>query len=112
KGEWRETDNKYSNRIHSEDCAAALAHIIEAKLKGAPQENLYLANDDEPAPLTEVKAWIAKRMGMEVPPDYVAGAPAKGRRCSNRRLRESGFAFRFPTFREGYAMMLPPDELT
>jgi hypothetical protein len=27
----------------------------------------------------------------------------RGKRCSNRRLRASGYTFRFPTFREGYA---------
>ena len=98
----------YSNRIHSEDCAGVLEHLIQYS-KTHPIENTYLATDFEPAPLYDVKQWIAQTLGFSQ--DHLqANAPSSilrsSKRCSNQRLLETGYQFLYPTYREGYAPLL------
>ncbi|MDH4571480.1 SDR family oxidoreductase [Salinicola acroporae] len=97
----------YSNRIHRDDCAGVIAHLIQLSLEGKPLEPVYLASDCDSAPLHEVMAWIAKRLKVETP--EVIQSPLRRRsskRCNNRRLLDSGYTFRYPTFREGYEDVL------
>jgi len=56
----------------------------------------------------ELYAWLAKRLGVPVPPSAPESPAGPGRRgvtnkrISNRRLREElGYRFRYATFREG-----------
>lgn len=95
----------YGNRIHRDDAAGALRHVLRLE-DPAP---VYLGVDRDPAPLRDVYAWIAERGGARDPcEDEEAGEAGVGRRrgankrCSSRRLHDSGYAFRYPTFREGY----------
>lgn len=97
----------YSNRIHRDDCAGVIAHLVQLALDGKPLEPIYLASDGDSAPLHEVMAWIAKRLEVETPD--VIQSPLRRRsskRCNNQRLLDSGYTFRFPTFREGYEDVL------
>ena len=100
---------QWTNRIHAEDCAGVLQHLL-GLAEPAP---LYVAVDDEPAPRREVMEWLAARMGLPCPPPEGAPGPRaparagrEGRRCRNARLRASGYRFRYPTYREGYAALL------
>lgn len=98
---------RYTNRIHRDDAAGALRHLLNL----AQPDELYLGVDDDPAELTTVVRWLADRLGAAPPREEHAGAdrrrPRTGnKRCTNGRLRRSGFRFRYPTFREGYAMIL------
>jgi nucleoside-diphosphate-sugar epimerase len=102
-----ERDEDFTNRIHTDDCAGVLAHLIQRKLNGETVESLYLASDCEPVRLVEIKQWLAKRMALSV--EFVDGnqiGPLGGKRCSSKRLLESGYLFKYPTFREGYAEIL------
>jgi nucleoside-diphosphate-sugar epimerase len=118
----------FSNRIHRDDCVGALRHLM---LLGAP-ESLYIGVDHEPAERGQVLRWIAEQVGVSKtwPPDDIASAsfaPKRGadrssglkqtklsatrrgrsnKRCRNDRLVRSGYLFRYPTFREGYAAIL------
>ena len=106
----------YTNRIHRDDCARTLAHLLEYP----EPEPLYLAVDDDPAPLDEVLNWLADQLNVPHPPRLLQ-PPAKpgaetrrdpatrmraSKRCRNARLRASGFQFRYPSYREGYAALL------
>jgi len=104
----------YTNRIHSEDCAAILAHFIERQ-KTTPLEPVYLASDCCPTPLSEVKEWIAQTLNL--PEEHLqhkskqvnASRSRKNKsnkRCSNQRLLETGYTFLYPTFREGYLSLI------
>lgn len=97
----------YSNRIHRDDAAGALVHLLERHAAGRLVAPTLLGVDDEPAPRSEVVAWMAKRLGT-LPPAAV-DAVASGKRCRNDRIRQSGFAFRYPSYREGYAALLAGD---
>lgn len=96
---------EYTNRIHRLDCAGVLAHV--ARLPSpAPT---YIGVDDEPADRRAVVEWLADRLGVTPPPhahDVGDASAVRGKRCSNRLLRTSGYRFRYPTFREGYADVL------
>ena len=87
--------DRYTNRIHRDDCAGALEHLLTLE----NPESVYVGVDDAPAPLSEVAAFIAARLGTE-PPSF--DAPPTGKRCRNARLVESGYRFIMPSFREGY----------
>ncbi len=96
----------YTNRIHREDCAAALLHLMSLP----DPQTLYLGVDDDPAPQCQVLRWLAARLGV-AGPRVVASkegmrALRANKRCRNTRLRACGFQFRYPSFREGYGAML------
>lgn len=97
---------EYTNRIHVDDAAAALAHLLA--LDAA--HDCYLLTDDCPATLAEVYGYIADQLGLPRPPyDAAAAARAVGnKRLSNRRLHATGFVFRHPDFRSGYGSFLTP----
>lgn len=98
----------WTNRIHVEDCARALVHL------GAVEEpqRLYLGVDDRPTLDGEVKRRLAELLGVDAPPAAIAPPSQTSRRmrsnkrCSNARLRESGFVPRYPSFEEGYGAMI------
>ncbi len=96
---------QYTNRIHRDDCVGALRHLMGLE---AP-ERLYLGVDCEPAAEASVLGWLAGVMGTP-PARAVESAPrrrARGnKRCRNDRLLASDYAFRYPTFREGYTAVL------
>ena len=101
----------WTNRVHSEDCAGIIAHLLDRYCRGESLEALYLATDNEPVPAYEIQSWLAGQLGVDVGADSsgqeAQAAPRPGnRRCSNRRLRDSGYQFLFPTFREGYQAVL------
>jgi nucleoside-diphosphate-sugar epimerase len=102
--------NVYGNRIQRDDAAAAVRHLL-ALADPAP---VYLGVDLDPAPLRDVHSWIAKRGGVADPcddrdmaePESRTGRRGTNKRCSSRRLVDSGFTFQYPTYREGYGPLL------
>lgn len=86
----------WTNRIHVEDCAGVLHHLMRLE----NPEPLYLASDDRPATTAEVVTWMSEELGVSTP--QPGGAVSSNKRCRNARLRESGYRFRYPSFREGY----------
>jgi len=93
---------EYTNRIHRDDAAAALKHLLEID---EPQD-VYLATDDLPAPRYDVIAWLAGMQGHELPRGLVVENAGQGKRVSNQRLRDSGFVLTFPDYRAGYSAVL------
>jgi nucleoside-diphosphate-sugar epimerase len=94
-GEARATDG-WTNRIHVEDCAGVLHHLMGL----SNPEPLYLGSDDLPATTAEVVNWMAQQLGKPTPPP--APTTRRNKRCRNARLRESGYRFIYPSFRDGY----------
>jgi nucleoside-diphosphate-sugar epimerase len=95
-----------TNRIHADDCARCLAHLIELNRKGTQLQPIFLASDSAPTPMLEVVSWLAEQLGAK---DFFSPNATNERgnkRCSNQRLLDSGFAFNYPTFKDGYAQVL------
>lgn len=104
----RPPDPRWTNRIHVEDCAGAIAHLLGL----AAIEPRYVGVDLEPAELGEVQRWLASRLGVPAPPlGEAVDDERRGRsnkRCRPSALLRAGYVFRYPTYREGYAEMLAP----
>jgi nucleoside-diphosphate-sugar epimerase len=98
---------RWTNRIHRDDCAGAARHLLGL----AQPDPMWLGVDQEPAPECAVLDWLADRLGVPPPrrvprDDRAAGRPETSKRCSSRKLLASGYVFRYPTFREGYAALV------
>ena len=96
----------YTNRIHRDDCAGALRYLMTL----AEPASLYLGVDHEPAEQCEVLRWLARQLGVSPPrlEPSLGSTPRRqsNKRCSNARLVASGYAFRYPGFRDGYSALL------
>ncbi len=97
---------RFTNRIHRDDAAAAIVHLTTMQSQPKP---VYVGVDDCPVEYSEVIEFLARRLDMPVPAnssDSGRSRQISGKRCHNTRLRDSGFDFSYPTFREGYAAVL------
>lgn len=92
----------YTNRIHRDDAAAALKHLLYIE----NPDDLYVATDDLPAPSYEVVSWLAEAQGKPAPTGLIEDQAGSGKRVDNRRLRESGFELAYPDYRSGYGAVL------
>lgn len=103
----REGPTRYVNRIHRDDAAGLLSHLMALP---AP-ENLYIGADHLPAGENEVLRWIGEQMGAGALPaatsekDTGRGATSN-KRCRNERALRSGYTFHYPTYREGYGALM------
>jgi len=89
----------YLNLLHRDDAASALVAAAEA------DQDLYVAVDDEPVDRHDLSRWLAEFTGRE-PGTLVDAVERSNKRCSNERLRGTGWAPAYPTYREGYAAIL------
>ncbi len=97
----------FSNRIHEEDAAAAVAYLNGLALSGKPLDTCYVASDCEPVRLDEVVDWVRQQVPCTEPvADARKGGRAGSKRCNNQRLLKTGFTFRYPDFRAGYREMI------
>jgi nucleoside-diphosphate-sugar epimerase len=103
----------YLNMVHRDDAAGAVAFLLDAdRARG----EVVLVVDDEPVDKWAFADWLAAECGVDAPPkrtteerlvDPELSAAARRRietskRCSNARLRDLGYEFAYPTYREGY----------
>lgn len=98
----RRTPPAWTNRIHSEDCAGVLAHLLALE---SPQ-SLYLASDSQPAPRWDVLRWLAAALGVPGPVEDDASAEGQGKRIRAERLFDSGYELCYPDYTSGYREML------
>jgi nucleoside-diphosphate-sugar epimerase len=98
---------RYTNRIHRDDAAAILQFLLERQAAAVPLAPCYVGVDCEPAPMWEVRHWIAARMGVALD-DTRGSTDQRGgnKRCSNHRLLAVGYRFLYPDFRAGYSALL------
>lgn len=92
----------FTNRIHRDDAAAALMHLL---LLDDP-EALYLVSDDQPVPRYTVLKWMAEILGNPAPKGLSVKQGHCGKRVDNQRLRRSGLCLSFPDYRTGYSATL------
>ena len=103
----------YLNMVHRADAAGAVAFLLT---ENRARDEVVLVTDDEPADKWEFADWLADQCGVDEPTKQTKGerlaedglsAAARRRietskRCANDHLRELGYAFTYPTYREGY----------
>lgn len=101
----------YSNRIHEEDAARAVVHLLELALSGNDVAPTYLVSDCEPVRLDEVVRWVQDQVPCRTPGDDArTGGRAGSKRCRNQRLLATGFRFQYPDFRVGYGEMIAQEK--
>ena len=93
---------QFTNRIHRDDAAAVLKHLLEID----HPEALYLVTDDRPAAKYEVVKWLANKQGYASPRGIADENAGRGKRVSNQRLRDSGFRMSYPDYVTGYTAVL------
>lgn len=97
----------YMNHLHRDDCAGILQFLLET----SDLKPIYIGVDQEPADRSSVYCWIADKLGTAPPPTSFEEPPVYekrggNKRCSSRLLVESGYRFKYPTYREGYAALI------
>ena len=97
----------YANRIHRDDCAGALQHLMNVD----QPDQIYLGVDHEPAEQCEVLRWLAAQLGVSPPGvEPPSGSEVRrhqsNKRCSNAKLVALGYVFRYSSFRDGYMALL------
>lgn len=92
----------WTNRIHVDDAAAAIAHLLQLREPRA----MYLGVDDTPLPQHELYGDLARLIDAPAVPEGPAPASIGSKKLSNARLRGSGFRFQWPDARVGYASLL------
>ncbi|MFT5357631.1 MAG: nucleoside-diphosphate-sugar epimerase [Polyangiales bacterium] len=91
----------YTNRIHRDDAARMIAHLLRHERR----HDLYFGCDLEAAPYADVLRFIASELNV-APPE-----PGEATRRSNKRIRSArivrtGFRHLYPTYREGYGAII------
>ena len=78
-------------------------------MKIEPVQEVYVGVDSDPQEWNALIRWITCELALPEPPvDANADSkrPPRNRRCSNARVRASGFEFQFPSCREGYRELI------
>ncbi len=97
-----EAPTHFSNRIHRDDLASFIVHLVSKRASGETLQPLYLASDGEPAPIHEVTSWLAEQLEV-TPQQYEMIQRGGNKRVANRAMRESGFVCRYPNYQSGFA---------
>ena len=88
---------KWINQAHRDDIAAAIVHLVHARVHG-----VFNINDDRPLSQRELYSWLAERSHRPLPPSGPIDPNRKrgwtNKRVSNAKLRALGWAPQFPSF--------------
>jgi nucleoside-diphosphate-sugar epimerase len=96
------TPDRWTNRVHRDDLAAALALCA---IHPSPPP-AAIAVDDEPVPRDRVLTWLAEQLRVDLGPDPDPAESTTGKRCRNSELKDLGWEPAYPSFREGYTSIL------
>ena len=98
---------RFTNRIHRDDAAGILQFLLERQAAGEQLQACYLGVDCAPAPMWEVRHWLAEQLGVSLDDSRpLSDARGGNKRCSNRRLLAAGYRFTYPDYRAGYGALL------
>jgi hypothetical protein len=99
---------RISNRIHRDDVIGILQFLLMQAAADVQLDNLYLAVDAQPTPISDVERWFCMQLGIDYATLAVQNGELRGgnRRCSSARLQARGYRFIYPTYREGLKSLL------
>ncbi len=92
---------RYLNLIHREDAAGAIRFLLKTD---SARNEVVLVTDDEPVWKPTLADWLADECGVERPSrgEATSNRTRSSKRCSNDKLRQLGYEFGYPTYRDGY----------
>jgi nucleoside-diphosphate-sugar epimerase len=83
-----------------------MACLLEADRRGVALDDVYIGVDDAPAPLAEVVGWLREYLGVTEWDDDASVRRTGSKRCSNARAKALGWTPKYPSYREGYAVII------
>jgi nucleoside-diphosphate-sugar epimerase len=92
------------NMVHRDDVIGGIIAVLQSGRAG----EIYNLVDNEPVAQIHFFRWLSETLGLRMPPfvpesDTAAKRGATNKKILNRKLKmELGYAFRHPTFRQGY----------
>ncbi len=97
----------WSNRIHSDDCAGMLSHLLACHEKTPESvDSLYVGVDDLPSLSCEIYDWLAEQLCAPEPdrkePSEASRLMRSNKRISNAKIKALGYQFKYPTYKEGF----------
>ena len=93
----------FTNRIHRDDCAGFLAHLISLSENDEILAPVYNGSDGAPSTRYEIERHLAGRDGMKPPETLLPNsASEQHKRIDNRLLIASGYHLKFPSYLDGY----------
>ena len=95
----------FSNRIHRDDAARFITHLVQRDAAGEPLAPVYIASDDQPTPISEVTRWLAEQMQVEVTSEQPIQRGGS-KRCRNTLMRATGYELLYPDYRRGFAELI------
>lgn len=97
----------WTNRIHRDDAAGAIAFLIARHCGGDALAERVLVTDPTPTPRHVVLDWLAERLGVRLETEGDGGPDrAPSRRMMPRRLLDLGYRFQHPDYRSGFEAMI------
>lgn len=100
-------EDYFTNRIHVVDAARSILHLMNLDAGGVALASLYLASDSTPVKYLTLIQWLSET--FELPLNDTIPAAKKrinSKRCSNARLKNTGFRFQFDTYKDGFSSYL------
>ncbi len=98
--------SRWINQIHRDDAALALAFLANS----AVPSGVYNVCDDSPVRQRDLYGWIAGRLNKPLPPEGPPNPDRKrgwtSKRVLNTRMRATGWAPGYPSFREGLPALI------
>lgn len=95
-----------SNRIHLVDAVGIMKHLAGL----AKPKSMYVVCDSSPSPYNEILKWLHQRLLLKKPLAYeLEGAQhrrSSNKFCSNERIRDEGYTFEIPSFKEGFSQII------
>lgn len=94
----------YTNRIYLEDVVSCIKLLFD---KGRAGE-VYLGVDDCPCAQWEFYSWLYERLSLPAPVGGTDKMRAHGsnKRCSNKKIKALGLKLKYPTYKEGYKVLI------
>ena len=96
----------YTNRIHVDDAAKAIAFLIEKDQQNLPLDDLYNVTDTLPVLMADVVSWLQDQITMNDSQPKTLNRRGGSKQVSSAKLQALGFCFNYPDFKSGYQAMI------
>lgn len=98
--------NRFTNRIHEQDAASLVGHLLRLAAAGVELESVYIGVDDVPVEQAEVVRWLQQRLGVTSDADKVLAPSGTSKRCSNKKAKATGWQPCYVDYRSGYQALI------
>lgn len=94
----------WTNRVHVFDVVGILFYLFVQHQQNQNLNKIYLAVDDCPVLQDTVLDWLAEK--LKQPPLEKITAPESNRRVSNQAIKNLGYCFLYPSYKDGYSELI------